>query len=67
VIDTQAFDIEKVINALFVNDLYVNAFGKDKQNQLDASPYFQMDNSSVISPLWLFPERGNTNKKRVFK
>lgn len=63
VIDTQAFDIEKVINSLIVNDLYVNAFGNEKQYQLDASPYFQMDNSSIIPPLWLFPERGTQTRK----
>lgn len=63
VIDTQAYDIEKVINTLFVNDLYVNAFGNEKQNQLDASPYFQMDNSAIITPLWLFPERGTQTRK----
>lgn len=63
VIDTQAFDIEKVINSLIGNDLYVNAFGDEKHNQLDASPYFQIDNSSVITPLWLFPERGTQTRK----
>jgi len=63
VIDTQAFDIEKVINSIVTNDLYVNAFGNEKQNHLDASPYYQMDNSTIIPRYWLFPERGTPTRK----
>ena len=61
--DTQAYNIDKAIDVLSESDLYINAFTDDKTLQDDASPYFQMDNSSIITNRWLFVERGGYERK----
>ncbi len=61
--DTQAYDVSKAIDILAESNLYINAFGDDETVQNDASPYYQIDNSSTITAHWLFTERGEQIRK----
>jgi len=61
--DTQAYDVSKAIDLLTESDLYINAFSDDETVQEDASPYFQIDNSSNITAHWLLTERGEQIRK----
>ncbi len=63
--DTQAYDVHRAIDLLAESDLYINAFGDDETIQNDASPYYQIDNSSSITAHWLFTERGDQIRKDI--
>ncbi|MCF6348767.1 MAG: alpha/beta hydrolase [Flavobacteriaceae bacterium] len=63
--DTQAYDVSRAIMTLTESDLYINAFGDDETVQNDASPYYQVDNSSSITAHWLFTERGSQERKEI--
>lgn len=64
-LDTQAYDIPKVIANSLQNDLYINAFTNNETLQKDASPYFQLDNYGTTISSWLFVERGTTLRKQI--
>lgn len=63
--DTQAYDVNRAIRSFSEDDLYINAFGDDENIQKDASPYYQIDNSSNLSANWLFTERGTQTRKDI--
>lgn len=64
-LDTQAYDIPKVIANSLQKDVYINAFTNNEALQKDASPYFQLDNYATTISNWLFVERGTNFRKQI--
>ncbi|WP_159948235.1 alpha/beta hydrolase [Polaribacter septentrionalilitoris] len=64
-LDTQAYNVPKAIQNLKGKRLYVNAFSNNVDSQIDASPYFQLDNYKNTVSNWLFASRGNSIRKEI--
>ncbi|MCF6298153.1 MAG: alpha/beta hydrolase [Flavobacteriaceae bacterium] len=61
VIDTKGFDIPKQATSGTIQEMYINAFGVDVTENIDASPIYNIFNTQLY-PKFFIAKRGNTER-----